>query len=162
MNTPTPKQEKIFIEFIKTNERLIYKVCSVYASAELPVTDLFQEVVYNLWRAFPKFRNECTISTWIYKIALNICISEIKKKNKRPVCISLNEFMEQFTEDDSFNETIKEMYSSLRKLKNLERAIVLLYLEEKSYEEIAQITGLTKSNVAVKLMRIKEKLRNMK
>ena len=157
----TPEQEKIFIELIKENERLIYKVCSIYRSTELPIADLFQEVIYNLWLAFPKFRNECAVSTWIYRIALNTCISGIRKKNRRPVSASLNELAEQFAEADSSDENIREMYRSIQRLRNLERAIVLLYLEERSYDEIADITGLTRNNVAVKLMRIKEKLRSM-
>ena len=157
----TSGQEKVFIELIRGNERLIYKVCSVYKSAELPIADMFQEVVYNLWRAFPKFRNECAISTWVYRIALNTCISGVRRKGRRPVSAPLNEFTEQFAEVDSLDENIAEMYCSIRKLKNLERAIILLYLESRSYDEIADITGLTRSNVAIKLMRIKEKLRNM-
>ena len=153
--------EKAFIELIQQNERLIYKVCSVYASEVLPIADLFQEVVYNLWKGYPKFRNECSISTWMYRIALNTCISGLRKEVKRPIHIPINQLAEQLVEPKSFDENIKEMYRLIRRLKTLERAIVLLYLEEKSYQEIADITGLTVNNVAVKLNRIKEKLRTM-
>ena len=153
--------EKAFIELIQQNERLIYKVCSVYTSEALLIADLFQEVVYNLWKGYPKFRNECSVSTWIYRIALNTCISGLRKEVKRPMHIPINQLAEQFAEPESFEENIKEMYRLIRRLKTLERAIVLLYLEEKSYQEIADITGLTVSNVAVKLNRIREKLKTM-
>jgi RNA polymerase sigma factor, sigma-70 family len=153
--------EKAFIELIQQNERLIYKVCSVYTSEALPIADLFQEVVYNLWKGYAKFRNECSISTWMYRIALNTCISGLRKETKRPIHIPINQLAEQLVEPESFCENIKEMYRLIRRLKTLERAIVLLYLEEKSYQEIADITGLTVSNVAVKLNRIKEKLKTM-
>ena len=97
----------------------------------------------------------------MYRIALNTCISGLRKETKRPIHIPINQLAEQLVEPESFCENIKEMYRLIRRLKTLERAIVLLYLEEKSYQEIADITGLTVSNVAVKLNRIKEKLKTM-
>ena len=153
--------EKAFIELIQRNERLIYKVCSVYASEALPIADLFQEVVYNLWKAYPKFRSDSSISTWMYRIALNTCISGMRKEGKRPVCVPIDELAEQFVEPESLEENIKEMYRLIHQLRVLDRAIILLYLEEKSYQEIAEISGLTVSNVAVRLNRIKERLRTM-
>ena len=155
------EQERAFIKLIQHNERLIYKVCMAYTSETLLLPDLFQEVVYNLWKAFPKFRHECSISTWLYRIALNTCISNLRKNVKRPVSVPIDHFTEQITEPDSSEDNIKEMYSLIRQLKTLERAIVLLYLEEKPYQEIADITGLTVSNVAVRLNRIREKLKTM-
>ena len=148
--------EKAFIELVQQNERLIYKVCSFYASDEFPMTDLYQEVVYNLWRGFPKFRNESSLSTWMYRIALNTCISGVRKELKRPKHISISELEENLVEPESMEENIKEMYKLIHQLKTLERAIILLWLEEKSYQEIADITGLTLNNVAIKLKRIKE------
>jgi RNA polymerase sigma-70 factor (ECF subfamily) len=159
MNDST--QEEAFIELIRKNERIIYKVCSFYISDEFPLADLYQETVCNLWKAFSKFRNESSLSTWIYRIALNTCISGMRKELRRPAHVSLVHLQEHFTEPDSLEENIAEMYKRIYQLKKLERAIVLLYLEEKSYSEIAEITGLTVSNVAVKLMRIKEKLKKM-
>jgi len=153
--------EKAFIELIRVNERLIYKVCSVYVSDEFPIADLYQEVVFNLWKGFPKFRNECSVSTWMYRIALNTCITGMRKELKRPQHVPILELKELLMEPDSMDGNIREMYKLIYQLKTLERAIVLLYLEEKSYQEIADITGLTVSNVAVKLNRIKEKLKKM-
>lgn len=153
--------EKIFIEMIHQHERVIYKVCSFYVSDDYPIEDLYQEVVCNLWRAFPKFRRECTVSTWIYRIALNTCISGIRKIVRRPQYVPIAMLQESLLHPDDMSDNIKEMYRLIHQLKNLERAIVLLYLEEKSYQEIADITGLTLSNVATKLKRAKEKLKQM-
>ena len=153
--------EKTFIELIKDNERLIYKVCSIYISDEFPIADLYQEVVYNLWKSFPKFRNECSESTWMYRIALNTCITAMRKELKRPSHVSILDFKENLIEPESMEENIREMYKLIYMLKTLERAIILLYLEEKSYLEIAEITGLSLNNVAIKLKRIKEKLKKM-
>ncbi|MCL2651457.1 MAG: sigma-70 family RNA polymerase sigma factor [Candidatus Azobacteroides sp.] len=153
--------EKAFIELVQQNERLIYKVCSFYVSDGFPMTDLYQEVVYNLWRSFPKFRNESSLSTWMYRVALNTCISGIRKELKRPKHIPIAGLEEYLVEPESMEENIREMYKLIHQLKTLERAIILLYLEEKSYQEIADITGLTINNVAIKLKRIKEKLKKM-
>jgi RNA polymerase sigma-70 factor (ECF subfamily) len=153
--------ENEFIGVIRENERVIYKVCSFYVSEHFPMEDLYQEVVLNLWKAYPKFRNESRISTWIYKVSLNSCISGIRKENKHLQNVPLSVFAEIIFDPDSKDDNIKELYHLIYQLKTLERAIILLYLEEKSYQEIADITGLTLSNVATKLKRIKEKLRTM-
>ena len=153
--------EKSFIEIIRQNERLIYKVCSMYISKEFPIEDLYQEVVYNLWKSFPNFRNECSISTWMYRIALNTCITGMRKELKSPQRIAIVDLNEHLIAPESMEENIKEMYTLIYNLTTLERAIILLYLEEKTYQEIADITGLTLSNIAVKIKRIKEKLIKM-
>jgi len=153
--------ESDFIKMVQTNERIIYKVCSFYVSDYFPMEDLYQETILNLWKAYPKFRNESALSTWIYKIALNTCISGMRKasKHQRQVPLSFSEDI--VFEPDNEEENIRELYRLIHQLKTLERAIVLLYLEEKFYQEIADITGLTLSNVATKLKRIKEKLKSM-
>jgi len=153
--------EREFMELIRNNKRLIYKVCSMYISDEFPMADLYQEVVYNVWKSLPKFRNDCSESTWVYRIALNTCIVGMRKELRRPKHVPILELKEKLIEPQSMEENIREMYKLIYQLKTLERAIILLYLEEKSYQEIADITGLTVSNVAVKLNRIKEKLKRM-
>ena len=153
--------EQAFIQMIRKNEKIIYKVCSFYVSEQSPMEDLYQETVLNLWKSFPNFRNESSFSTWIYRIALNSCISGIRKdsKHRRQVPLALSE--EVAFEPDSMEEEIRELYRLIYQLKNVERAIILLWLEEKSYQEIAEITGLSLSNVATKLKRIKENLKTM-
>lgn len=153
--------EKTFIDMIRNYERVIYKVCSFYVSVEFPLADLYQEVVSNLWTAFPRFKQESSVSTWMYRIALNTCISGMRKDMRRPKGVSVAIFQDSIAEPETLSEQIKEMYYYIYQLKIMERAIVLLYLEEKSYQEIADITGLTVSNVATKLKRSKEKLKQM-
>jgi RNA polymerase sigma-70 factor (ECF subfamily) len=150
-----------FIRMVRENEKIIYKVCSFYVSENFPMEDLYQETVSNLWKAYPKFRNESSYSTWIYKIALNTCISGMRKENRHYQRVSLSFSEEIAFEPDSMEEDIRELYCLIYQLKTLERAIILLWLEEKSYQEIAEITGLSLSNVATKLKRIKEKLKTM-
>lgn len=153
--------ENEFIKMIQQHERIIYKVCSFYVTEYLLMEDLYQETVCNLWKAYPKFRNESLLSTWIYRIALNTCISGMRRESKRSKNVPLS-FSEELTfEPDNLEENLKEIYRLIYQLKTLERAIVLLYLEEKSYQEIADITGISVANVGTKLKRIKEKLRNM-
>lgn len=153
--------EKRFVEMIKQNERVIYKVCSFYISDEEPLNDLYQDVVCNLWVAYPRFRGECSLSTWIYRVALNTCISGLRKKKRSIQSVELSHIQDAFIQPEDLTTEIKELYRLIHQLKSLERAVILLYLEEKSYQEIADITGLSLSNVAVKLKRIKEKLVKM-
>jgi RNA polymerase sigma-70 factor (ECF subfamily) len=152
--------EQEFIQMIQDNEKIIYKVCSFYVSEQTPMEDLYQESVLNLWKSFPKFRNECSYSTWIYRIVLNTCISDLRKGTRRQhIPLVLSE--EIAFEPDSMGEEIRELYQLISSLATFDRAIILLWLEDKSYQEIAGITGLTLGNVATKLKRIKEKLKTM-
>lgn len=151
--------EQEFVTLIQEYERVIYKVCYLYTTPHATLNDLYQEVVINLWKAYPKFRNECKISTWIYRIALNTCISFIRKEKNIPEIVTLSQIADRIEETDETQVMLKRLYSMINRLGQLEKSIVLLYLEDKSYEEIAEITGLTLTNVATKLSRIKDKLR---
>lgn len=153
--------EQEFLTLIQEYERVIYKVCYLYTTPHATLNDLYQEVVINLWKAYPKFRNECKISTWIYRIALNTCISFIRKEKNIPEIVTLSQIADRIEETDETQVMLKRLYSMINRLGQLEKSIVLLYLEDKSYEEIAEITGLTLTNVATKLSRIKDKLRKM-
>ncbi len=154
--------EREFLSVIREYERVIYKVCYLYTTKNAPLGDLYQEVVLNIWRAYPRFRQECKISTWIYRIALNTCISFIRKEKNIPEFVVLTQEVERMTdENDPQTEMLRQLYRLINQLGQLDKSIVLLYLEEKSYEEIAEITGLTVTNVATKLSRIKDKLRKM-
>lgn len=153
--------EQEFVTLIQEYERVIYKVCYLYTTPHATLNDLYQEVVINLWKAYPKFRNECKISTWIYRIALNTCISFIRKEKNIPEIVTLSQIADRIDEADETQDMLKRMYGMINRLGQLEKSIILLYLEDKSYEEIAEITGLTQTNVATKLSRIKDKLRKM-
>lgn len=153
------KTENEFIELVNPYQPIIYKVCSMYANNKDEFCDLFQESLLNLWIAYPKYRSECKVSTWIYRVSLNTCISDLRKKSKMqlvPLSSELNVY-----DDCEKNQDIQEMYSLIKRLNKLDRALILLWLDEKSYEEIAVILQLSKSNVSVRLCRIKEKLKQM-
>ena len=160
INEPVQKE---FLSVIKEYERVIYKVCYLYTTRNATLGDLYQEVILNLWKAYPKFRKECKISTWIYRIALNTCISFIRKEKNVPEIVALTREADWMTEEkDELTEMLRQLDRMINQLGQLDKSIVLLYLEEKSYEEIAEITGLTVTNVATKLSRIKDKLKKMK
>lgn len=160
---PHDNTEREFLSVVREYERVIYKVCYLYTTKNAPLSDLYQEVIINLWRAFPKFRHECKISTWIYRIALNTCISFIRKEKNVPEIVTLTQEGDWMTEEsDPLMEMLRELHRMINQLGQLDKSIILLYLEEKNYEEIAEITGLTATNVATKLSRIKDKLRKMK
>lgn len=147
-----------FLEMIRQNEGVIFKVTSFYADKDQPIGDLYQEVVLNLWKAYPSFRGESKYSTWIYRIALNTCISFYRRNKKNVVYVDISTDIPEPVDN---KEEIQELYRLINCLGKIERALVLLYLDDKSYKEIAEITGLTVTNVATKLSRIKEKLKQM-
>lgn len=153
--------DRQFIAMIRQYERVIYKVCYLYGTPQCPLNDLYQEVVLNLWKAYPKFRHECKESTWVYRIALNTCISFIRKEKNAPEIVTLTQATDCMDEADETQAMLRQLYQLINRLGQLEKSIVLLYLEDKSYEEIAEITGLTLTNVATKISRIKDKLRKM-
>lgn len=158
----TQELEKQFIAFVEEYRQVIYKVCYIYATSADNLSDLYQEVVINLWKSFSRFRGECKASTWIYRIALNTCIPFFRKSNSRPQVVPITVDLEYaFADEVEKTSQLHELYRMINKLGKLERALILLWLEERSYQEIADIMGITKNNVAVKLSRIKEKLKEM-
>ncbi len=153
-------QKQYFVELIEQNKSIIFKFCYMYSTEKDTPEDLFQEVLINLWQSFPAFRGDSKIQTWIYRISLNTCVTFLRKSGKAVRAMPLTDDMVVFAED-SQTQNIRELYSLINKLKAIEKAIILLYLEERSYEEIAQIVGITKSNVGVRIVRIKEKLQQL-
>lgn len=147
---------------ITAQQRTIYKVCYIYANAPDDLNDLFQEVVLNLWKSFPRYRGDSSLSTWVYRIAMNTCISFLRHSHARPQTIPLTiDVASRLTEEESRAGKLKELYHLINRLGVQERALIMLWLEERSYQEMADILGLSKANVAVKLLRTKEKLKRM-
>lgn len=151
--------EKAFLKMVDEHQRIIYKVCRMYRNTREDQEDLFQEIVFQLWKSFPSFRNESKISTWMYRIALSTSIAAFRKKT---LPLDFHEtipetFHPREVEDIPENEA--RMYEALRSLDTAERAIISLYLEDYSYREIAEITGFSENNVGVKISRIKTKLK---
>lgn len=153
--------EKEFISLVENHKQIIYKVCYIYASDTENLNDLYQEVVINLWKAFPRFRGECKASTWVYRIGLNTCISFFRKSKSKPEVVPITVDLESFADEEDKTVQLRELYRMINHLGQLERALILLWLEEKSYQEMADITGISLSNVGVRLNRIREKLKTM-
>ncbi|MEA5006496.1 MAG: sigma-70 family RNA polymerase sigma factor [Rikenellaceae bacterium] len=153
-------KEKEFVELIESNKGIIYKVCLLYSDDSESHHDLFQEVVVNLWRAYPRFRGECKVQTWIYRISLNTCVSFLRKSKSKLSTLPISPNIEALAEESDFAR-VKELYKMIDSLNKIDKALVLLYLEDKSHDEISQIVGISRSNVAVRLFRIKERLKNM-
>ncbi len=154
------RSEEEFVGIVEQYKAVIYKVCSVYADDREEMADYYQEVLVNLWRSYGSFRGESSLSTWIYRVALYTCVSFVRRKSSRPRGVSLDVGAELCADEDR-GPQLRELYRLIGRLNRFDRALILLWLEERSYAEISDIMGITKSNVAVKLMRIKERLQRM-
>lgn len=150
--------EKQFISFIEEYKRLICKICYMYATDGDNFKDLYQEVVINLWRGFDTYEGRGKLSSWIYRVGLNTCISFYRQQQRRGEHTSLDALYGLEAENDETTIRLKEMYRLIAGLNKFERAIILLWLDENSYEEIAEIVGVPRNTVASRLKRIKEKL----
>ena len=158
----TKQLEKEFLDMIEAQKRTIYKVCYMYANDQDDLNDLFQETVLNLWKGFPNYRGDSKLTTWVYRIAMNTCITYLRHESHRPQTVPMTaNVASQMAADEDTEARLQELYRLINRLGKLERALILLWLEERSYQEMADILGLSKANVAVKLNRIREKLRNM-
>jgi len=155
-----PNQEQ-FIQLIRDNEGIIFKITRIYSRDAEDAKDLYQEVVYQLWKSFEKFRGDSKMSTWMYKVALNTALTHSSKRKKNREENPLNEAIYRIYEetDHVMDERIQFLYSQINKMNVMDKGIILLFLEGKSYEEISTITGFTTSNVGTRLTRIKNKLK---
>jgi RNA polymerase sigma factor (sigma-70 family) len=154
--------EKQFEAHIKINELLIYKVCRMYAYTTADREDLFQEIVIQLWKAYPKFRSESKFSTWLYRVALNTAITRLRKKKNFIESREPAELPEGITEENQKrDEQLGQLYKAIEQLNQVEKAIVMLYMEERTYEEMEEILGINQGNLRVKMNRIKDKLRQL-
>ncbi|MCL1821768.1 MAG: sigma-70 family RNA polymerase sigma factor [Prolixibacteraceae bacterium] len=156
--------EKQFLEIVQVNQGIIHKVCNIYCDNEDDKRDLMQEILAQLWQSFHSFRNESKFSTWMYRVALNTAITSFKKQKRQPDRTPLDVHNFQIINEDYAVETeenLKLLRSAVSQLTGVEKSIILLYLEDKSFEEIAEITGITQNYVRVKMNRIKKKLKKM-
>ena len=152
--------KKEFSKLVQENQRIIHKITSVYTTSLADREDLFQEICLQLWKSYSNFKEESKFSTWVYRIALNTAINSFRKTKNGFTYESLKASHLKIEPSDE-EENVKLLYHSISKLNRIDKAIILLWLEDKSYDEIASIIGITKSNVSVKLVRIKKKLEEM-
>lgn len=148
-----------FLQQIEDHKKLIYKVSHMYCNTEIDKTDLFQEIIVNLWKGYPKFRGAAKLSTWIYKVSINTAITWLRNDTKINNHIDYTNLLPNLPENGDFDELYEHLYSAIGHLGKIDKAIILLQLEGYSYDDIAEITGLTKTNVATRLNRIKQKLK---
>lgn len=152
--------EQEFAKMVKAHKSTIYTVCYMFSNNEEEVADLFQEVLIRVWRGLPSFNGQSDVKTWIYRIALNTCIS-IDRKKKRHSKTELSMSINLFEDKDKETEQVNILHNRINRLLPLDRAIVLLWLENISYDEIGAIIGISAKNVSVRLVRIREQLKAM-
>lgn len=154
------KSEKEFEKIVREHKNTIYTVCFMFSKDNDEINDLFQETLINLWQGFKNFRGDSSIRTWIWRVSLNTCISSERKKSKmQTVPLSMDINLYEDTDEDS--RQIQMLYNRINRLKPFDRAIILLWLDNLPYDEIAAIVGITVKNVSVRLVRIKEELKQM-
>lgn len=155
--------EKEFIELINQHQGLIHKVCIMYENDSDVRNDLFQEIVFQLWKSYKTFRGEAKITTWMYRIALNTAISGFRKQSRIVKTEDLKELHFNISDHwaDEREEELQRLQTAIRQLSEIERAMIMMALEEVPYEEIAETIGITQNNVRVRMNRIREKLKKI-
>lgn len=149
-----------FISAIKDNEGFIYKLAHAYTNTPEDRHDLVQEIFYQLWKSFGSYAGKAALGTWIYRVALNVAIYQLRKNRKQVRVVPLNESTLELADSHSMQEENWKLFrQQIDELNLLDKGIVLLYLDNKTHEEIAAVTGLSKTNVGTRLARIKEKLK---
>jgi len=151
--------EQEFISLLNKHQNIIHKVCSIYMDKTADKEDLFQEVTLQAWKSFATFRGESQFSTWLYRVALNTAITFFRKEKKRPTIINAEVFPETAEETAEMEEQATAMYKAIAELSKIDKALVMLYIEDYSYHDIGGMLGITPNNVAVKMIRIKSKLK---
>ncbi|WP_342644547.1 sigma-70 family RNA polymerase sigma factor [Mucilaginibacter sp. CSA2-8R] len=155
--------KEAFVNLITQHQGLIFKVCNMYCRQGEDKEDLFQDILLQLWRAYPSFNNGAKITTWMYRVALNTAISRLRKHKTNQPTERLNDeaFKIEMVNDEESVARSTLMYAAIKQLTDIERAITMLYMDNYSYREIAEITGITESNVGYKINQIKLKLKNL-
>ena len=155
--------ERNFVELLQKHQNIVHKICRLYTNDADAHKDLFQEITIQLWKAYPKFRGDSKFSTWMYRVGLNTSITLYRKSLRRvesqrldPIAYKLS--YEYY--DDTKDEQLKLIYAAVHKLNDIEKGVIFLYLENKSYKEISETLGISEVNARVRMNRIKTKLKN--
>lgn len=154
--------EKTFVDLFKPNQRLIHKICRIYTDNAEDHEDLFQEITVQLWRSFPGFKGEAKFSTWMYKVALNTAMTLFRKPKKKELQhadVDVSSLRIEYEAYEDNEHKLKKMYKAIYELSDVEKALIMMYLEDRSYREIGEILGITEGNARVKMNRAKNNLR---
>lgn len=156
-------REREFSQLVKDNQGLIIKVSRLYTNSPEDEQDLFQEIVLQLWRSYDTFRGQSKISTWMYRVALNTAITLFRKKTKSPQTDELMDYhhRDYVEDDDEKQQEISLLYKVVKMLPKMERAIVMMYLDDLPYREIAETLGISEVNARVKMNRLKKTLKEL-
>ncbi|MBN1971467.1 MAG: RNA polymerase sigma factor [Candidatus Delongbacteria bacterium] len=148
-----------FLNQINENSGIIHKICRIYSNSLLESEELKQEIIFQLWKSYPSYENKAKFSTWMYKISFNTAIAGIRRnwREIKPENFDENLIMDDYQNLD-YDERIKDLYRAISQLSKIDKAIIMLYLEENSYNEISEIMGISEKNVSVRIVRIKDKL----
>jgi RNA polymerase sigma-70 factor (ECF subfamily) len=152
------------VKLVQEHRSMLYKVCRLYCFTENDRQDLFQEIVIQLWKSYPGFRGDSKFGTWLYRIALNTAISDLRKQRRQPSITGPDEMapsIPEMTWPGEEEDHVQQLYAAINRLSDVEKALVMLYLEDKSYEDMEEIMGINQNNLRVKMNRIREKLRKM-
>lgn len=150
-----------FTRMVKEYRKTIYTVCYFFSKDTEEVNDLYQEILINLWKGFPNYRGESSLKTWIWRVSLNTCSNQERKKKSRIQTVPLSIDIDLYNDDDAGSRQIQMLYDRINQLDVFDRAIILLWLENMTYQDIADVVGISVSNVTTRLFRIKEQLKKM-
>ena len=152
-----------FVIQVEKHQNLVHKICRLYSNSDAEHKDLFQEITIQLWKAYPKFRGDSKFSTWMYRVGINTAISLYRKSKLRIQSYSFDDVSYKIpqteTYDDTQDQQLKSIYAALKQFNDIDKAVIFLYLEDKSYKEISEMIGITEVNARVKMNRIKKKLK---
>ena len=158
------EQEAEFVSLLEENQNIVHKICRLYTQSEAEHKDLFQEISIQLWRSFDRFEGKSKFSTWMYRVGLNTAITLYRKNKKKLDTYPLNDEISRI-ELDQYDPVVDEqlnwLYQTIEEFSEIDKALVLLYLEDKRYDEIAQTLGISAVNARVKMNRIKQRLKKM-
>ncbi|MCC5920317.1 MAG: sigma-70 family RNA polymerase sigma factor [Cyclobacteriaceae bacterium] len=154
-------QNKEFVEILEENKQIIYKICRAYSKDEWEMEDLFQEASYQVWKSMKNFEGRSKLSTWIYRITLNVCLGELNKSKRKIQTTQIDNPNIWVDESNNDEEQVAMLYAALKKLSKTDRALIMLFLDDKSYKEMAEILGISTSHVGVKLLRAKKELKRI-
>ena len=146
---------------VKEYRKTIYTVCYFFSKDTEEVNDLYQEILINLWKGFPNYRGESSLKTWIWRVSLNTCSNQERKKKSRIRTVPLSIDIDLYNDEDAGSRQIQMLYDRINRLDVFDRAIILLWLENMTYQDIADVVGISLSNVTTRLFRIKEQLKTM-